>query len=157
MDCRWAIIPWHVCNRLETGLRYFRCPGYRIWKTITVIEQYIDLKRAIEAAGYFTTFMPINNVGDRMVCASHQYPKDHDRQGLHRTSFWVALRNDKWYLASWVPRIYCVGLAQRMPELCLRLLGRKNSGAYSDFDERIRSRYELTEISVEEFDLLANK
>ncbi len=36
-------------------------------------EDYVELKNAVEAAGYFTTFQPILVPGDRLVCASRQF------------------------------------------------------------------------------------
>ena len=115
-------------------------------------EDYADLQKAIEAAGFFTTFQPIEKAGDRIVCASHQFPDGHERPGLCGNSFWVALRGVDWYVASWAPRIYRLQAAERVNALCLHLLSREAGGAYWDFDEHIRQAYGLVEISYEYFD-----
>jgi hypothetical protein len=76
-----------------------------------VTEDYADFTHAVEGADFFTAFMPIERVGDRIVCASHQYPEGHERRGLHGNSFWVAKRGFDWFVAGWGPAI-C-----RVPEL----------------------------------------
>lgn len=114
-------------------------------------EGYAGLQHAVESAGFFTTFQPIQEPGDRIVCASHQYPDGHERYGLYGNSFWVARRGKDWYIASWAPHIYRVGSPERAGELCLHLLKRKGGGAYWDFDEGVQRTFGLVEVSVEEF------
>lgn len=114
-------------------------------------EDYAELQHAIERAGFFTTFKPIEEPGDRIVCASHQYPPGHERRGLHGNSFWVALRGKALYVASWAPHIYCVGSPQRLTELCIRLLKRDGGSAYWDFGEDVRRDFGLVEVSEEQF------
>ena len=114
-------------------------------------EDYAKLQHAVESAGFFTTFNPIEEVGDRIVCASHQYPQGHERRGLYGNSFWVAKRGADWFVAGWAPAIYRVPDSDRVAELCLRLLRREQGGAYGDFDEPVRRDFALVRISDEEF------
>jgi hypothetical protein len=93
-----------------------------------VTEDYAELQHVVECAGFFTTFMPIEEVGDRIVCASHQYPEGHERRSLHGNSFWVAKRGVDWFVAGWAPAIYLVPDNTRVAELCLRLVRRVVSG-----------------------------
>ena len=117
-----------------------------------MIDDYIELQRTVESAGFFTTFQPIDKPGDRIVCASHEYPEGHERWGLHGNSFWVAKRGANWFIASWAPVIYRVPDARRVVVLCLRLLRREPAGAYGDFDEQVRRDFGLIAVSDEEFD-----
>jgi hypothetical protein len=118
-------------------------------------EDYARLKQAVESAGFFSTFMPIEKVGDRIVCASHQYPEGHQRRGLHGNSFWVEKRGTDWFVASWGPVIYRVPDSDRVAELCLRLLRREPGGAYGDFDAEVRRDFALIPVSYEDFDRTA--
>lgn len=115
-------------------------------------EDYAELRNAIESAGFFTTFQPIKEPGDRMVCASHRYPDGHERRGLHGNSFWIAKRGLEWFAGSWTPVIYRIPDGGRVTELCLRLLRRRDGRAYFDFDEQVRRDFALIPVSDEEFD-----
>ncbi len=114
-------------------------------------DDYAELQQAIESAGFYTTFQPIDEPGDRIVCASHQYPNGQERRGLHGNSFWVAKRGADWFVASSAPSIYRLPEARRVAELCLRLLRRKPGGAYGDFNEDVRRDFGLIAVSNEEF------
>jgi hypothetical protein len=119
-----------------------------------MIEDYSALKQTIEAAGFHTTFMPIDKPGDRMVCVSHRYSSGERAGGLGGISFWVAKRGDDWFIATWSGVVYRVPDEQRHAALCLELLGRQDRGALcdSDLDQNIRDRFALTE--AEDFDSL---
>jgi hypothetical protein len=112
-------------------------------------EDYDDLKEAVEAAGFFTTFQPIRQPGDRIICASRSSPR-----GLSGNSFWVARRGGEWYVATWSPLIYRLPDASRLVELCLLLLRRKPTGpfgAYAEFDEGVCAQFGLVRIADDEF------
>jgi hypothetical protein len=117
-----------------------------------VTEDYAELQHAVQNAGFHTTFMPLDDVTDRMVCASHRFPEDHERRGLYGNSFWVAKRGATWFIAGWAPAIYRVPSSDRVAKLSLRLLRREGGGAYGDFDDSIRREFELIQISDEEFE-----
>src|SRR6266699_3068453 len=55
-------------------------------------KEYAELQATVEGAGFFTTFQPIREPGDRIVCASHAYTSGPRRGGLGGNSFWVAKR-----------------------------------------------------------------
>ena len=120
-----------------------------------MIEDYANLKQAVESAGFFTTFRPMENVGDRIVCASHQYPEEHGRRGLYGNSFWVAKRGADWFVASWGPVIYRVPDSGRVAELSLCLFRREGGGAYGDFDAEVRREFALIPVSYEDFERAA--
>jgi hypothetical protein len=117
-----------------------------------MIEDYAELKRAIEDAGFFTTFMPIRQVGDRMVCCSHQFTDGPKAGGLGGRSFWVAKRDDGWYVATWSPSIYRVSRTDKLVALCLELLRCEPSRALFDLAQEVVDRFELVPVTTSEFD-----
>jgi len=54
-------------------------------------------------------------------------------------------------VASWAPVIYRVPETEHVTELCLCLLRHERGGAFSDFDEQVRSEFALKPVSDEEF------
>jgi hypothetical protein len=114
-------------------------------------DDYADLKEAVEAAGFFTTFMPILEVGDRIVCASRSYTSGPRAGGLGGNSFWVAKRGSDWFIATWAPIIYRLQKTEVVAELCIHLLRRAPGAAYCAFDEHVRSTFDLIEIGENEF------
>ena len=107
---------------------------------------YSDLKSAVEAAGFFTTFQPIRESGDRIVCASTG-----GYGVLGGNSFWVAKRTGEWFIGTWSSIIYRVSNPGRLAELCIWLLRRQPTSDYSYFDELVMAEFGLVEISEEEF------
>ncbi|HEY7153347.1 MAG TPA: hypothetical protein VH575_05240 [Gemmataceae bacterium] len=114
-------------------------------------EEYAGLQAVVEEAGFFTTFQPIRQPGDRIICASHAYTSGPRRGGLCGNSFWVAKRRGKWFIATWAPVIYRLSDPARLGELCVRLLRREPAGAYADFDDQVRTEFGLIEIPDDEF------
>jgi hypothetical protein len=112
---------------------------------------YAELKNTVEAAGFFTTFQPIREPGDRIVCASRAYTTGLRKGGLGGNSFWVANRSGEWFMATWAPIIYRVSNPGRLAELCIRLLSRQPASAYAYFAEPLTAEFGLIEISEEEF------
>jgi hypothetical protein len=108
-----------------------------------VHEDYADLKAAVEAAGFFTTFQPIRRPGDRMVCASVRYTRGPRKGDLGGNSFWVAKRDGQWFLASWSPVIYRVPDPGRLADLCIQLLGGPPGHACGDFEQGVRDEFGL--------------
>jgi hypothetical protein len=114
-------------------------------------EEYAALQAAVEGAGFFTTFQPIRQPGDRIVCASHRYTSGAWEGHLGGNSFWAAKRGDDWFIATWIPVIYRVTEPAKLADLCVRLLSREAAGAYATFDESIRTEFGLVEVPDEEF------
>jgi hypothetical protein len=116
-----------------------------------VREEYAELKAAVERAGFFTTFQPIRELDDRIVCASHEYTGGPRQGNLGGNSFWVAKRGESWFIATWGPRYYRVMDPARLVELCIRLLSRDPGRAYAAFNEAIQLEFTLVEIDENEF------
>ncbi len=116
-----------------------------------MVDDYTAIKTTLEAAGFFTTFQPIEEPGDRIVCASREYTSGPRQGGLGGNSFWVAVRENRWYVAGWAPAIYHLSDANRLYELCLRLLNGKENRAYFDFSDEVRSEFGLVAVPDEEF------
>ena len=110
-------------------------------------DDYTELKAAVEAAGFFTTFMPIREAGDRIVCASCSYTSGPRAGSLGGNSFGIAKRRSDWFIATWAPIIYRIQKVGRIAELCILLLRRDPGGAYFDFDEQVRTEFDLVEIA----------
>lgn len=113
-----------------------------------MIDEYNSLKEAIEAAGYFTTFQPIEEPGDRIVCASLR-----GEWGLGGRSFWVAVRKSRWFIATWVPYIYEIPNTEDVPQLVLEVLTNNDSRCY-DINAEIQERFGLLEVTDDQFDAL---
>lgn len=107
-------------------------------------EDYAELRKPVEGAGFFTTVQPIGEDGDRIVCASRRTGR-----GLGGNSFWVAKWEGDWFIATWAPRYYRLARPERFAELCVRLLSREPETAYGFFDESIQREFELMEVDVE--------
>lgn len=111
-----------------------------------MIEDYSEVKNAIEAAGFFTTFAPIAELGDRMVCASRRYETGERAGSLGGNSFWIAKRGNDWFIATWSGLAYRAPSQQQLVALCLEMLSRETSRAFwdSDIDKDTRARFELS-------------
>ena len=112
-------------------------------------KEYAALKAMVEVVGFFTTFQPIRNPGDRIVCASRLTRPVTGVAGwevafgkLNGTKSGLSppgsadLPNFRFRLAA---------------DLRLRLLRRRQANAYMDFDRRIRQQFGLIPVPVEEF------
>ena len=113
-----------------------------------MIEAYKPLKDAVEAAGFFTTFQPINRPGDRIVCAS-----EGGTWGLGGRSFWCAVRQGRWFIATWTPHIYEIPDATDVAQLATDVLTNNDRLGY-DIDAEIKARFGLVEMADEQFDAL---
>ena len=112
---------------------------------------YAELEKGVKAAGFFTTFMPNEEPGDRIVCASRQYTSGPRKGGLGGNSFWVAKEGNDWFVGTWAPVEFRVLDVERLLELCILLLGREPAGAYSRIDEKVQREFGLVEIVDEDF------
>jgi hypothetical protein len=111
---------------------------------------YEEVRRAVEDAGFFTTFRPAREVeGEKvqedLVCASRRMA---DSGGLTGCSFYVKEHAGSWYVVTWGPRAYRVDPAL-VPELCLALL-RYTDRTPGDVPQELKSIYKLTEAPGEE-------
>jgi hypothetical protein len=111
-----------------------------------VVEEYAELKRAVEAAGFFTTFQPIKKRGDRIVCASQG-----GSWGIGGRSFWIAMRQGRWFLATWTPRTYEIRDPAEVSLAAMEVRTSNDPRCY-DVDEGIKERFGLVEVDDEEFE-----
>lgn len=79
-------------------------------------EVYAEIKRTVEAAGFYTSAMPMDSGGDRLVCVGLKGRR------LGGNSFWVAERRGVWLLGTWAGFLYRVADAPDVPDLCVALL-----------------------------------
>jgi len=109
-------------------------------------EEYTDIKLAVEEAGFFTTFQPFEDDEVWIVLASHR------TEGvLDGNSFRVSLKGGRWYLVTWALVYYLVPPGADLTALCLDCL-RVTHKTISQMPAKIVSRYQLVEISEEEYD-----
>ena len=111
-------------------------------------NKYAELKQIVEAAGFFTTAMPLDAGGNRLVCASKRFP---DGQALTGNSFWVAKRDSGWYLGVWSGLLYRFPDGNRVAEMCIAWLKRASDATRFDIDDHIRHEFKLVSVSDEEF------
>jgi hypothetical protein len=115
-------------------------------------EDYAELKRAVEEAGCFTTFMPISQPGDRIVCASR---KRADGRALTGVSFWVAKRDGRWYLGMWGGELFRFSDASVVIPLCVRFVtDEKVLGSCLRVPVEVQAEVGLIELSEEEADVV---
>ena len=102
---------------------------------------YVQLSRAIEAAGYVTAEMPLGSQYNRLVCASRQ----REDGSFSGSSFWVAFLAGKWFLGTWSTHVYRLPFDEKVQELCLAWLQMNSHNAQADVPERLKDRYCLLE------------
>lgn len=112
------------------------------------VKENKTLKAAVEAGGFFTTFQPINELGDRIVCAS-----EGGTWGMGGRSFWCAARQGRWFIATWTPRIYEIPNRDDVASVAIDVLTKNDARCY-DIDGEIKARYGLVELGVEQFEAL---
>ena len=100
---------------------------------MTTHNKYNELKRAVEAAGFFTT----QDNWNRIICASKRF-----EHGLTGNSFWIAEHDSVWYLGTWGPFLYHIPNASRVSDLCITWLGRTDK-TMMDIDETLKTEYDL--------------
>lgn len=110
------------------------------------LADYAELKREVEAAGFYTSVQPIERLGDRLVCASESR-----EYGLSGVSFWVARRGGEWFIASWGGLIYEVPSGARIDAVAIDIL-RGHKGTPFDFSPTLKLAHSLRRISGEDFD-----
>lgn len=116
---------------------------------------YLHVKRAVEEAGFFTTFMPAAGDPDDpepisiLVCAAKQRPDG----GLTGNSFWITTRDGKWFVATWMNHFYRIPDASRVAELCAAWLAIAPNATPYDVDDRVKERFGLVETDETELGL----
>lgn len=109
-------------------------------------EDYTEIKKAVEEAGFFTTFHPNGDGGVWIVLVSH-----HTEGRLHGNSFRVSLKAGRWYVVTWCSEIYLIPPDADLIALCFECLGASRIPIY-DVPPDIVSRYQLLKVSEEDYD-----
>ena len=102
---------------------------------------YLDLEEHVEAAGLYTTSMPLDDGGDRIVIATKK-----TEYGLTGNSIWVASRQDQWFLGVWSGRMYQIPDAQKVGDLCVNWLQRESHVTRGDVEDFLRDMFDLVEV-----------
>jgi hypothetical protein len=109
-------------------------------------EDYAEIKKDVEAAGFYTAFQPDGNGGLWIVLVT-----DRTDGRLHGNSFRVSFRSGRWYLITWWPVFYLVSGGADLTTLCLECLWASRSPV-ARVTSDIVSRHKLVEVSEEEYD-----
>jgi hypothetical protein len=109
-------------------------------------EDYAEIKKTVEEAGFFTTLQPNGDGGVWIVLVSRCTEGQ-----LHGNSFRVSLKADRWYLVTWSPVFYLVPPGADLTALCLDCLRASRSPIHV-VPPDIASRYGLLKVSEEEYD-----
>lgn len=110
--------------------------------------QYTPVVSAVEGAGFHVTEMELDSGGDRIVCVGMRRPGG----GYTGNSFWLAERNDRWFLGTWGGLLYRVADVNRAVELALAWLRQNRGECVSDVPEELKLQFDLVPAEDEEFD-----
>jgi hypothetical protein len=110
------------------------------------MDEYTEIKDAVEGAGFFTTFQSDGHRGLSIVLVTHRTDGR-----LHGNSFCVAHKVGRWYLVTRAPVFYLVPPGAALPALCLDCL-RSSHSPIAKVPSGIANRYGLVEVSAEEYD-----
>lgn len=108
------------------------------------LSDYDVDRRAVEAAGYFTSPELLDGNVDRVVCASKR-----DEFGYTGVSFWIAKRGDAWYVGSWGGSIYRIPPDLKAGLLAIDILA-THQGTPRDFNLELKLKHSLREVSGKE-------
>ena len=109
-------------------------------------EDYTEIKKAVEQAGFFTTLHPNGDEGVWIVLVSHCTDGR-----LHGNSFRVSLKAGHWYLVTWSPTFYLVPQGADLTALCLDCL-RASRSPIPAVPPDFANRYQLLELSEDDYD-----
>lgn len=104
------------------------------------LADYDPARKAIEAAGYFTSPEALEGVPDRVICASQR-----DEFGYSGVSFWIAKRDDGWAIGTWGGSVYQVPAGAAVETVAIDILG-NHRGTPVDFDLALKLKHSLREI-----------
>ena len=114
-----------------------------------VNSKYSPIVEAVEAAGFFATVETLDSGRDRIVCCG----KRRKGGGYTGNSFWFAERDGKWFLGTWGGLLYLVPRVEIAAAVATYLLCNNPSNAESELPSVVQSRFRLTEINGEAFDV----
>jgi uncharacterized protein (TIGR02996 family) len=111
-------------------------------------RKYLDVKRAVEAAGFFAPHVQIEDGWERLVCAS----KHRKRQGYTGIIAFVTEAGGDWYIATPHPQHYRVRDPGRVAQVVVTFLGQDRRGKAKTATGGVDLERELLPISPEEFE-----
>lgn len=111
--------------------------------------EYEQFAARIQAGGFYTN--GLRPVGPELFSTVICSKKLDEGEGFSGNSFWATRFNKHWYLGTWGIRHYQVPDDKDVVEVCLTWLRRKPEGATSDFDEDLKSVFNLMPVFYEEF------
>lgn len=112
-------------------------------------DEYEQFATRIQAGGFYTN--GLRPVGPELFSTVICSKKADEGDGFSGNSFWATRFNKHWYLGTWGARYYQVPDDEDVVDICLTWLGRKPEGTAADFDERLKSVFNLMAVSGEEF------
>ena len=112
------------------------------------MQAYHAIESTVRDAGFHCDFRSTEATGPRLVCAT-----DGGDWGLGGTSFWVAQREDRWFISTWAPRIYEIPHRFEPGEVVVAALDATGVDCY-DVPDGVKAEFQLSEIGEAEFDLL---
>lgn len=132
------------------------CGIVKTWKVVNELPaaeaqvrtvDYDSLARAIAEAGFYTT--PVEELGTwhRISICSKRRPNG----GFIGNSFWASHFASGWFLGTWGGCLYRLPDDSRLAELCIAWLSRVPDGTRADFDDRLKTEFELLPIPDEVF------
>ena len=99
---------------------------------------YDEIKTAVEDAGFFTSRMPFDDGGERLVCANRA-----TEHGLSGNSFWLAKIESVWTLGVWGGQEYEITEPQRISEMAVDWLANTGAETKADIDAWLGEKYHL--------------
>jgi hypothetical protein len=125
----------HFC-----ALRSNKLPAQR---RESVMQSYVELGKWLSTKGIASYFQG----PDQMVisCQNPATPSSN--------CFWVSLKGGKWYLATWLPAVYCLPNVQDSPEACESVFRSSTTAIYTIAPD-IVARYNLRRLSEGEIENL---
>jgi len=101
---------------------------------------YSELIARLESAGLHTSLQI-----DRLVCATHG-----GAWGIGGVSFWLLLKEGRWFIASWAPRVYEIPETADVFELVRDALLTTPAERSHLVDESVQRKHSLRELSPQE-------
>lgn len=110
-----------------------------------------DVAVAIQKCGLHTALQQ----GYRLACAV-----DGGSWGIGGRSVWLARWDNRWFVATWTPRIYVLPADSsnaKVVEIVDAVLSMSSTARLFEIPEPVRQKYDLSEISLEDYTACATR
>jgi hypothetical protein len=108
-------------------------------------HEYSELSAAVVQHGFHALVRYDDAFGYRLICAS----KRRIPTGYTGNSFWVIVKDNQWYIASWGYRYWHIPRAESVLAVCIEWLS-GDTGVGCPSDEALRN-HDLEEVELDEF------